>query len=92
MAGGDGLLASGDAPTNAIVSFQYPSWKVGVDHEPDRGISTRLRLDQLATDKRLVGAHLPFPGTGFVEHKDQAYRFYRFARLDTSQGPLRVDF
>ena len=43
----------------------------------DRGISTRLRLlDQLATDKRrLVGAHLPFPGTGFVERKDGTYGF-----------------
>ena len=67
----------GDALINAIISFQYPSWNVGVDHEPDRGISTRLRLlDQLATDKRrLVGAHLPFPGAGFVERKDRAYRF-----------------
>ena len=77
LAGGDGLVIGGDALTNTIISFQYPTWRVGVDHEPDRGISTRLRLlDQLATDKRrLVGAHLPFPGTGFVERKDGAYRF-----------------
>ena len=71
------LVIGGDALTNTIISFQHPSWRVPVDHEPDRGISTRLRLlDQLATDKRrLVGAHLPFPGTGFVERKDGAYRF-----------------
>jgi glyoxylase-like metal-dependent hydrolase (beta-lactamase superfamily II) len=77
LAGGDGLVIGGDALTNAILSFQYPTWRVGVDHEPDRGISTRLRLlDQLATDKRrLVGAHLPFPGAGFVERKDGAYHF-----------------
>ena len=77
LAGGDGLVISGDALTNAIISFQHPSWKVPVDHDPDVGISTRVRLlDRLATDKlRLVGAHLPFPGTGFVERKDGAYRF-----------------
>jgi len=77
LAGGDGLVIGGDALTNAIISFQYPSWRVPVDHEADLGISTRLRLlDQLATDKRrLVGAHLPFPGTGFVERKDSTYRF-----------------
>ena len=77
LAGGDGLVIGGDALTNAIISFQYPSWRVGVDHEPDHGIETRLRLlDQLATDKRrLVGAHLPFPGTGFVERKAGTYRF-----------------
>jgi glyoxylase-like metal-dependent hydrolase (beta-lactamase superfamily II) len=77
LAGGDGLLIAGDALTHVVISFQHPSWRLPVDHEADLGISTRLRLlDQLATDKRrLVGAHLPFPGTGFVERKDQAYRF-----------------
>jgi glyoxylase-like metal-dependent hydrolase (beta-lactamase superfamily II) len=74
---GDGLVIAGDALTHVLISFQYPSWKVPVDHDADRGISTRLRLlDRLATDKRrLVAAHLPFPGTGFVEVKDRAYRF-----------------
>jgi glyoxylase-like metal-dependent hydrolase (beta-lactamase superfamily II) len=77
LAGGDGLIVAGDALTHAVISFRYPSWKVPVDHEADRGIATRLRLlDQLAADKRrLVAAHLPFPGTGFVERKDGVYRF-----------------
>ena len=77
VAGGDGLVIGGDALINAIVSFQYPSWRVPVDHDADLAISSRLRLlDQLATDKRrLFGAHLPSPGIGFVERKDQAYRF-----------------
>jgi glyoxylase-like metal-dependent hydrolase (beta-lactamase superfamily II) len=77
VVGGEGLVIAGDALTHILISFQYPSWKVPVDHEGDRGISTRLRLlDQLATDKRrLVAAHLPFPGTGFVERKDRAYQF-----------------
>jgi glyoxylase-like metal-dependent hydrolase (beta-lactamase superfamily II) len=74
---GDGLLIAGDVLTHLVISFQHPSWRVAVDHEADRGVSTRLRLlDRLATDKgRLLGAHLPFPGTGFVERKDGAYRF-----------------
>jgi glyoxylase-like metal-dependent hydrolase (beta-lactamase superfamily II) len=77
VAGGDGLVIAGDALTHVLISFQHPSWKVPVDHDADRGISTRLRLlDRLATDKRrLVAAHLPFPGTGFVERKDRTYRF-----------------
>jgi glyoxylase-like metal-dependent hydrolase (beta-lactamase superfamily II) len=77
IAGGDGLVVVADALTHAVISFQHPSWPVPVDHEPDRGISTRLRLlDRLVIDKRrLIGAHLPFPGTGFVERKDGAYRF-----------------
>ena len=77
VAGGDGLVIGGDAITHAVISFQHPSWRVPADHEPDGGISSRARLlDRLATDKlRLVGAHLPFPGTGYVERKEGAYRF-----------------
>jgi glyoxylase-like metal-dependent hydrolase (beta-lactamase superfamily II) len=77
VTGAEGLVIAGDALTHVLISFQYPSWKVPVDHEADRAVSTRLRLlDRLATDKqRLVAAHLPFPGTGFVERKDRAYRF-----------------
>jgi glyoxylase-like metal-dependent hydrolase (beta-lactamase superfamily II) len=44
VAGGDGLVISGDALTHVLISFHYPSWKVPVDHDADRGISTRLRL------------------------------------------------
>ncbi|WP_331376424.1 MBL fold metallo-hydrolase [Sinorhizobium chiapasense] len=77
VAGGDGFVIVGDALTHPLISFQYPSWRVPVDHEADRGIATRLRLlDQLATDRRrLIGAHLPFPGSGLVERKGGAYRF-----------------
>jgi glyoxylase-like metal-dependent hydrolase (beta-lactamase superfamily II) len=77
VAGEGGLVIAGDALTHVLISFQYPSWRVPVDHDPDSGIATRLRLlDHLATDKqRLIGAHLPFPGSGFVERKGSAYRF-----------------
>jgi glyoxylase-like metal-dependent hydrolase (beta-lactamase superfamily II) len=77
VAGDGGLVIAGDALTHLLISFQYPSWRVPVDHDADSGITTRLRLlDQLATDKqRLISAHLPFPGSGFVERKDSAYRF-----------------
>jgi glyoxylase-like metal-dependent hydrolase (beta-lactamase superfamily II) len=74
---GGGPFISGDAVTHPVISFQYPSWKVPVDHDADSGIATRLRLlDRLATDKvRLIGAHLPFPGSGFVERRGGSYRF-----------------
>jgi glyoxylase-like metal-dependent hydrolase (beta-lactamase superfamily II) len=74
---GDGLFIAADALTHPIVSFEYPSWRVPVDHEADQGIATRLKLlDRLAADKvRLLGAHLPPPGLGFVERKGRAYRF-----------------
>jgi glyoxylase-like metal-dependent hydrolase (beta-lactamase superfamily II) len=77
VTGDGGLVIAGDALTHLLISFQYPSWRVPVDHDADAGVATRLRLlDQVATDKqRLIGAHLPFPGSGFVERKDRSYRF-----------------
>lgn len=77
VAGDSGLLVLGDAITHSSVSFARPEWRNPADHEPDRAITTRKRLlDRLATDKmRLIGFHLPYPGTGSVERQDGAYRF-----------------
>ena len=75
--GGDGLVIGGDALTHPLISFRHPEWRPQADHVPDLAASTRARLlDRLATDRmRLVGFHLPYPGVGYVERKDGAYRF-----------------
>jgi glyoxylase-like metal-dependent hydrolase (beta-lactamase superfamily II) len=77
VAGGDGLLVTGDALTHPVISFQYPQWRPAADHEPERAMATRAKLlDRLATDRmQLIGFHLPYPGIGRVERKDGAYRF-----------------
>jgi glyoxylase-like metal-dependent hydrolase (beta-lactamase superfamily II) len=77
LAGGDGLVVLGDALTHPVISFRHPDWKPMADHEPDRAIATRKALlDRLAVGKsRIIGYHLPYPGTGYVERKDGAYRF-----------------
>jgi glyoxylase-like metal-dependent hydrolase (beta-lactamase superfamily II) len=77
VAGGDGLVIGGDALTHALISFRHPEWRPQADHVPDLAASTRARLlDRLATDRmRLIGFHLPWPGVGYVERKDGAYRF-----------------
>jgi glyoxylase-like metal-dependent hydrolase (beta-lactamase superfamily II) len=79
IAGGtDGdLVIGGDALTHAIISFRHPAWRPQADHVPDQAAATRARLlDRLAADRmRLIGFHLPYPGVGYVERKDGAYRF-----------------
>lgn len=77
VAGGDGVLVTGDALTHPVISFRHPSWRMMSDHEPERAAATRLALlDRLAADRmRLIGFHLPYPGVGRVERKDGAYRF-----------------
>jgi glyoxylase-like metal-dependent hydrolase (beta-lactamase superfamily II) len=77
LAGGDGLIVGGDVLTHSLISFQHPEWKPIADHVPDQAVATRRKLlDRLATDRsRLIGFHLPYPGVGTVERKDNAYRF-----------------
>jgi glyoxylase-like metal-dependent hydrolase (beta-lactamase superfamily II) len=77
LAGGDGLIVGGDALTHPLISFQRPEWNPITDHVPDQAVATRRKLlDRLAADRsKLIGFHLPYPGVGTVERKDNAYRF-----------------
>lgn len=77
LGAGEGLIVGGDALTHPLISFQHPAWKPTADHVPDQAAATRRKLlDRLATDRsKLIGFHLPYPGIGFVERKDGAYRF-----------------
>lgn len=75
--GGESVLVAGDAISNAVISFARPEWPTASDQDPQLGGETRAALlDRLAGDKtRLIGYHLPHPGTGMVERKDGTYRF-----------------
>jgi glyoxylase-like metal-dependent hydrolase (beta-lactamase superfamily II) len=77
LAGGEGLIVGGDVLTHPLISFAHPEWKPTADHVPDVAIETRKRLlDRLAAGRsKLIGFHLPYPGLGVVERKDDAYRF-----------------
>jgi glyoxylase-like metal-dependent hydrolase (beta-lactamase superfamily II) len=77
MSGGEGLLISADVAVNEIVSFEHPDWSFGYDTLPEVAIRNRLRLlDRAASDKtKLLGYHWAYPGIGFVERKETAFRF-----------------
>jgi glyoxylase-like metal-dependent hydrolase (beta-lactamase superfamily II) len=77
LAGGEGLIITGDAVTNPIVSFEHPGWKFGFDMLHDMAIANRQALlERAATDKiKLLGFHWTDPGVGYAERKDNAYRF-----------------
>jgi glyoxylase-like metal-dependent hydrolase (beta-lactamase superfamily II) len=77
LAGGEGLLITGDATTNQIVSFEHPDWRFGFDADHDTAIKTRQTLlDRAATDKlKLIGFHWLYPGVGFAERNGTAYRY-----------------
>lgn len=75
LAGGDGLIITGDAIIYPLVFFPHPDWKFGFDADHDTAIANRKKLlDMAATEKKkLLGYHWPYPGIGMVEAKDGAY-------------------
>ena len=74
--GSEPVLILGDVLSNAV-SFAKPDWHWGTDQDPAIGAATRKRLlDRIAAEKvRLIGFHLPHPGSGIAEAKGGAYRF-----------------
>ncbi len=77
LAGGDGLILTGDAITVPAVFFAHPEWKFGFDADGDlAGKSRRMLLDMAAAGKKqMLGYHWPFPGLGRAEAKDGAFAY-----------------
>jgi glyoxylase-like metal-dependent hydrolase (beta-lactamase superfamily II) len=74
---GQTLLIGGDVANQSLVSFARPEWRWGADMDPAKASVIRRRmLDILSTDPMpFIGTHLPWPGMGWVERKDGAFRF-----------------
>jgi glyoxylase-like metal-dependent hydrolase (beta-lactamase superfamily II) len=77
VAGGEGLIITGDAAVNPFVFFEHPEWRFSFDAIPELAVETRKKLlDRAATDKvKLLGFHWKYPGVGFAERKDNVYRY-----------------
>ncbi len=77
VAGGEGMIITGDVMPNEIISLRNPDWKFGFDADPETAIATRRSLvDRAATDgMRLLGYHFTYPGVGMVEKDGTGYRF-----------------
>lgn len=75
--GGESLLMWADITHVTPVQFARPDVTIGFDADQDLARATRAQLlDQAATDRQLIaGAHLPFPGIGYVERAGDAYRY-----------------
>ena len=75
LAGGDGMIVTGDAITNPMVFFAHPDWKFNFDADHNTAIANRKKLLDMtsAGKKKLLGYHWPYPGIGMAEKKDGAY-------------------
>jgi glyoxylase-like metal-dependent hydrolase (beta-lactamase superfamily II) len=75
LAGGDGLILTGDAITVPSVFFAHPEWKFGFDADGElAGKNRRALLENAASGKKqLLGYHWVYPGIGMAEAKDNAF-------------------
>ena len=77
LSGSDGLIITGDAATNEIASFHYPSAPFGYDALSDLAIESRIKLiDRASTDRiKLLGYHWTYPGIGYAARDGRGYRY-----------------
>lgn len=77
LAGGDGLIITGDVATNEVSSFRYPRETFGFDAVSETAVHSRVELMRRSTSERikLLGFHWTYPGVGFAEVDGDAYRF-----------------
>lgn len=79
LAGDGSLLITGDACTNDVIFFEHPGWHFGFDTDPETALKNRrMLLDRAASEKiKLLGYHWSYPGVGYAERRDSAYRFVK---------------
>jgi len=71
------MMLTADLANHYVWSFAKPDWAFGFDGDPDAAsVSRRQVLGMLAAEKvPMIGYHMPFPGVGFVENRDDGFRF-----------------
>jgi len=75
--GKESLLIWGDIIHGTSFQFTRPDWSFALDADQAKAAQTRKAiLDMVTADDMMVaGMHLDFPGFGFVERDNGAYRF-----------------
>jgi len=70
--GGKQLMLIADAANHYLWSVGFPDWEVKFDQDKAAAAATRKKLfGMLAADRiPFVGYHMPFPGIGYVEARD----------------------
>lgn len=75
--GDDTLLFFGDIVHVGPVQFPRPEVTIGFDVDAEMAAATRARVFDMASADRLriAGAHVSFPGVGYVEAASEGFRF-----------------
>ncbi|MBX3548272.1 MAG: MBL fold metallo-hydrolase [Xanthobacteraceae bacterium] len=76
--GKEQMLLWGDIVHNLALQFPRPEWTFAGDTDQKQAAASRLKaFDIAAADRLLVaGAHLPYPGVGYVERAKERYHYH----------------
>lgn len=71
------LFLAADLANHYVWSLAYPDWEVRFDRDKAAAAATRRKvLGMLAADGvPMIGYHMPFPGIGYVETRDDGFKF-----------------
>jgi glyoxylase-like metal-dependent hydrolase (beta-lactamase superfamily II) len=74
---GERVLIWGDIVHLAAIQIPRPDAALVFDVDPDAAIASRRRIFERAASERLLvaGAHLDYPGFGYMEREGEVYRF-----------------
>ncbi|QDG77907.1 MBL fold metallo-hydrolase [Labrenzia sp. PHM005] len=74
---GERLIIAADVVHTLLYQTHYPEWGIAFDIDPAQAVETRKKFfDEVATDRVMfAGAHIPFPGFGYLANEGEAYRF-----------------
>ncbi len=75
--GDKSLLLMADLANHYVWSVAYPDWHVSFDSDPEMAVETRRRVLSMAAEKKMpvLGYHMPFPGIGYVETREDGFRW-----------------
>ena len=74
---GQRLMITADTANHYVWSLQKPDWEVRFDADKPAAAAVRKRVFGMIAADRIpfIGYHMPFPGIGFVEPRDDGFRF-----------------
>lgn len=75
--GGAQVALLADTANHYVWSLAYPDWEVRFDADKAAAAATRRKLlGMLAADRMpFIGYHMPFPALGYVETRDDGFRY-----------------
>lgn len=71
------LLLMADTANHHVFSLAHPDWEVSFDFDKAQAAATRRRLLGMAADDGIpvLGYHMPFPATGFIERRGDGFHW-----------------